>query len=215
MIDGKCTTQPYRTLPPLYQTSPALPAPSLPNMNIMPFPPLAEGAKIVMETNKAYLSHVILDPPIVFQMFLELGQYRHGAAKFSGDALTPFIYPVFNKFSPERRLVGLCLATIYWRLHFENTLPNNANGIIAVLSNTQAGQNHTFTDKINGPNVEFLGRGDLHHPNFDSYEMSADISHHLNSLASIETEGYTAVPLTEEGAQYSLRIYPSSEINER
>ena len=225
-MDGQ--VEPDQTPPylPFYQTSPSLPAPSLPNLNILSFPPLASGVTKVMETNMAYLSSPILEPPIIFDLFLQLGQYRHDTKVFEEDALTPLMYPIFNNFTEgSRTLVGLCVATIYWRLHFEDILPNNANGIVVVLANNNGNSSNnidsgntespqTFTYLLNGPVVEYLGMGDLHDPQFDKYEISADISKYLQSRAGVETEGYVAVPLTEEGAQYSLHVYPSTEMRD-
>lgn len=194
-----------------YHTSPVLPAPALPNLNILTFPPLAAGVKHVLETKLAYLSNAV-NPSAMFHMFLARGQFRHDQETFLSDAVTPFIYPVFNNFSPERSLVGVCLANIYWRLHFENILPENARGIIAVLSNSV---NQTFTYQLDGAAVAFLGKGDLHDTRYDKYEISADISDYLKSQASVQTQAYTAVPLTETGVQYSLSLYPSKELEDQ
>ncbi|CAB9501779.1 Receptor-type guanylate cyclase gcy [Seminavis robusta] len=198
-----------------YQTSPVLPAPALPNLNILTFPPLAAGVKHVLASNLAYLSKAV-DPSPMFHMFLARGQYRHQKEAFLGDAATPFIYPVFDSFpnannnnNKNRTLVGVTLSNIYWRLHFENILPPNARGIVVVLSNNA---NQTFTYQINGADVDYLGKGDLHDAAYDDYGVSADISQHLQSHASVVTQAYTAVPIAETGVQYQLHIYPSAEM---
>lgn len=230
MVNG--TVQPNHTGPylPFYQTSPSLPAPSLPNLNILSFPPLAVGVpQVLAPPHHAYLGDALRGPlPPVFDMFLQLGQFRHTPKTFEGDAMTPFIYPVFDNFDEERTCVGLLFATIYWRLHLEGILPDNANGMIVVLSNTVASsteeeeashtnstQQRTFTYQVNGPSVDYLGAGDLHDARYDPYEVSANISEFLMTHASVEGMAYTMVPLSgQDGSQYSISIYPSAQMEQ-
>jgi class 3 adenylate cyclase len=204
--------QPNNTGPylPFWQTSPALPLPALSNSNILTFPPLAASVSKVIETNQAYLS-IAVEPAAMFAMFLARGQYRHSQEIFLGDAVTPLAYPVFDNFSPNRKLVGITLSNIYWRLHFEQVLPPNARGVIAVLENNV---NQSFTYQLDGPDVTFLGHGDLHDAQFDDMRWSADVSEFMKGYSSPETQGFVAVPLTEEGVQYSLRIYPSQDMKD-
>ena len=208
MMNG--SPQPPGTGPylPFWQTSPVIPAPVFPTLNILTFPPLGPGVKKVMETSLAYLSNAV-EPAMMFNIFLARGQYRHEKEKFQGDAVTPLIYPIFDSFSPDRSLVGITLSNIYWRLHFENILPPSSRGIVAVLANNA---NQTFTYQLDGEDVTFLGLGDLHDETFDKYEVSADITTYMAEHASVRTQGLTAVPLTSEGVQYFLRVYPSKDM---
>jgi class 3 adenylate cyclase len=107
--------------------------------------------------------------------------------------------------------LSLSSTQIYWRLHLEQVLPPNAKGIIVVLENNV---NQSFTYQLDGPDVTYLGEGDLHDEAFDHMQVSADVSKFLSTYASPETEGFTAVPLTGEGVQYSLRVYPSQDMKD-
>jgi class 3 adenylate cyclase len=59
-----------------------------------------------------------------------------------------------------------------------------------------------------------LGEGDLHDEAFDHMEVSADLTQYLSTYVSAQTEGFTAVPITGEGVQYSLRVYPSQDMKD-
>ena len=142
--------------------------------------------------------------------FLARGQHRHNHEELIGDAVTTLTYPVFDNFSTSRKLVGVVLSDIYWRLHFKQILPPNAKGVIAVLENNV---NQSFTYQLDGPDVTYLGEGDLHDKAFDHMQVSADVSKYMSTYASVDTEGLTAIPLTGEGVQYSLRVYPSQDMN--
>ena len=196
-----------------YQTSPVLPAPALPNMNVLSLPTLVKAAQHVLETREAYLGPTH-EPLAMFDMFLSQGQYRHDKNVFLGDAATPFLYPVFDTFAANKTLVGIVLTNIYWRLHFENILPPNAAGIIAVLSSTA---NQTFTYQLDGARVTYLGPGDLHDPKYDDdekFHFTADITSHLKATAGPSTQAYTAVPMSETGVQYTLHVYPSQDMED-
>jgi hypothetical protein len=193
---------------PFWQTSPALPIPILPSTNFVTAPPLARSMAKVIETNMACLSNAI-KPPGLTPFFLARGQHRHNEEEFIGDAVTTLTYPVFDNFSTSRKLVGVVLSDIYWRLHLKQILPPNAKGVIAVLENNV---NQSFTYQLDGPDVTYLGEGDLHDKAFDYMQVSADVSKYMSTYASVETEGLTAVPLTGEGVQYSLRVYPSQDM---
>jgi hypothetical protein len=77
-------------------------------------------------------------------------------------------------------------------LHFQQILPLNAKGVVAVLENNG---NQSFTYQLDGPEVTYLGEGNLHDEAFDHMEVSADVSKFLSIYASVKTEGLTAVPL--------------------
>ena len=200
-------TGPYM---PFWQTSPALLVPILPSLNMLTSPELGPPATNVVETSMASLTNAFT-PGGLTNFFLARGQYRHNKEQFLGDAITALFYPVFDNFSTSRKVVGVFSSDIYWRLHFEQVLPPNAKGIIAVLENNV---NQSFTYQLDGPDVTYLGEGDLHDESFDHMQVSADVSKFLSTYASVETEGFTAVPLTGEGVQYSLRVYPSQDMKD-
>jgi hypothetical protein len=143
--------QAYNTGPymPFWQTSPVLPFPIIPSINVLTDPVLAPFVTKVIETNMAYLSDTIETADFPGITLLR-GQYRHNQEQFLGDAYTSLTYPVFDNFSTSRKLVGVVISDIYWRLHLEQVLPPNAKGVIAVLENNV---NQSFTYQLDGPDV--------------------------------------------------------------
>jgi len=106
----------------------------------------------------------------------------------------------------EGSVVGLVNANMYFWELLQAILPDGTGGIIAVFSIA----NTTFSYKINGPNAEFLGRGDLHNPKYDGYLERSDFFLDVSSVSVERT--YTGVPLCEETKMSSIRIYPSDEM---
>jgi class 3 adenylate cyclase len=200
-------TGPYM---PFWQTSPALPFPILPSLNILSDPEFAPFVNKVIETNMAYLSYTIETADLPGFTLLR-GQYRHNQELFLGDAFTTLTYPVFDNFTTSRQMVGVVLSDVYWRLHLEQVLPPNARGVIAVLENNV---NQSFTYRLDGPDVTYMGEGDLHDDAFDHMRVSAVLTDFLSTYASAETQGFTAVPLTGVGVQYSLHVYPSQDMKD-
>lgn len=115
-------------------------------------------------------------------------------------------FPVFDDFGPQRRVVGILCTAIYWRIILTNVLSPSAQGIIAVLENSQ-GQFETY--RIDGPHATYLGPGDLHDPDFEDLSYSTDVTEFVNSRASPETRSYTAVDLNDQYISYTLHVYPS------
>jgi hypothetical protein len=67
--------------------------------------------------------------------------------------------------NPEaHELYSFIVITVFWRDLINNILPPGENGIIVVFENEC---NPSFTFEINGPQVVYLGRGDLHDSNYD------------------------------------------------
>jgi class 3 adenylate cyclase len=89
-------------------------------------------------------------------------------------------------------LVGAITGEIPWHSYFSNLVPQGINGMILVVKNTCHQQ---ISYQINGPEVIYLGLGDLHDPAYDHYE------HH---------EEFTAFRSIKE-CTYTLHIYPSDE----
>jgi hypothetical protein len=65
--------------------------------------------------------------------------------------------------------------------------------------------NPTFTFQIDGPDVAYLGRGDLHNPNYDYLEVSS----WLNDLSALYagSRGYTCIPLDDEYYPFYVRVF--------
>lgn len=144
----------------------------------------------------------------VFDLMLDMGQYRHSAEDYLNDPLSCLIFPVFDSFRQDQQTVGALFTTLYWRLLFDNILPESIEGIVCVLENS-AGQAATY--RVNGPVTEFIGLDDLHDKEFDYLEETIAIGEYLKSVSSPETSSFTSVDLNTEKMEYTLRVYPSAE----
>jgi hypothetical protein len=88
-----------------------------------------------------------------------------------------------------------------WHTYLENVLPVDENGIILVVKYTCDGlkkPEQQFTYQINGPDVVFLGAGDLHaHPRWSPNEFSAQVDAFLAAGNCV----------------YSMHVFPSDEFH--
>ena len=108
--------------------------------------------------------------------------------------------------------VGYLHVAIDWVTYFENLLPDNANGIIAVLKSPCDGVGYdgvAVTYEINGLNAVSMGSGDLHDPKYDDRVVSApfvqfDYPDNVEEL----TGGIDCMP------QLSLFLYPSKRFED-
>jgi len=148
------------------------------------------------------------DTSTQFETALRLGQFRHQNASFGGDPVTPMQYPVFTDFGPNRTLGGVLSMPIYWSLTFGDTLPESAHGIIAVLRNTA---NDTFTYRVDGRVVTYLGIGDLHDDKYTSLGVEEDVAKLIASKASPQNQGYTTADFDTDFVEYTLSVYPSQD----
>jgi class 3 adenylate cyclase len=151
----------------------------------------------------------------LFKLFLQLGQYRGEADAYNGDPNSNMAYPVFSDFSEDRKIVGMLMTTLYWKVYFKDVLPPGADGIYVVLeSDDKKAVNQTITYRIDGTEVTYLGGGDRHDTSFDHLEQSQDITNFIRERASVRTRSYTAVELNDEYIHYTLRVYPSTELED-
>ena len=104
----------------------------------------------------------------------------------------------------QHRVVGALVVTLFWRDLIQDILPPDNEGIVVVFENPC---NPTFTYQINGPSVEFLGRGDLHDTTYDDLEIAGSFFH--NHSLSVSASAYSGPPLDTEFCPFRLRIYPS------
>jgi class 3 adenylate cyclase len=150
----------------------------------------------------------------LFKLFLQLGQYRAEAATYDGDPDSNMAYPVFSDFGEERELVGILMTTLYWKVYFTDVLPPGADGIYVVLESDAKAENQTITYRIDGPSVTYLGGGDHHDTSFDHLEEYQDITEFIRDRASVRTRSYTAAELNDEYIHYTLRVYPSTDLQD-
>jgi hypothetical protein len=118
-------------------------------------------------------------------------------------------YPIFDKFEEsEQNVTSVLTATVFWTGYFADGLPDNANGIIAVVQNNQ----QNFTYRIDGKVATFLGMEDLRDTAYDSMMLSTEYST-FDSEASAGSESrsrYTGVPVNHDHMSYSISVSYSS-----
>ena len=127
------------------------------------------------------------------------------------EPVSDFYYPILDatnaitiKDPLKEDLVAVFSLTIYWRHMIEKILPPSARGVVVVFSSPC---NPTFTYQLNGPDVIYIGRGDLHDPKYADMEISAN----LIDITGVNNGDsfYSGLPIDEEWCPFTLRIYPS------
>jgi len=108
----------------------------------------------------------------------------------------------------DHPVVAVFALSIYVRDLLRDILPSDSNGIVVVFENTCK---QTFTYEFKGPDVVYLGSDDLHDPAYDGFELSSRLLDLRRDFSSRDWS-YTGTPLSEEGCQYSLHVYPSARM---
>jgi hypothetical protein len=105
-------------------------------------------------------------------------------------------------------VVGLIAFETYWRELLRDNLPEGSNGIIVVVESPCSEQ---FTYQVFGPEVKYLGIGDLHDVKNNHFMRSGKPADFTTS--SIQKEEYAGVPIEEKFCPNMLHIYPSDLLN--
>lgn len=201
---------------PTWQASPAIPLSAIYNWDLLDYQPNV-SAVAVFETHKCVLAEsyhlpdpedeeAVADNELDVEWFADYVKPGQDA----GEPIFDVYYPILKgidqiaidnpKLYP---LAGILAISIFWRELVENILPIGSNGVLIVFDNPC---NPSFTFEINGPEVKYLGRGDLHDTHYDEYMVSSA----LLDLDSFQSS-YSGVELEREKCQHSFRIYPSDD----
>ncbi|CAB9526252.1 Receptor-type guanylate cyclase gcy [Seminavis robusta] len=198
---------------PVWQRSPAVtPNQKLLNFNFATSNVFSDVLPVILDDPKVVINKAEVVPPQFQQTMtytLRGSQYRNDVDEYLLDPLSFMAYPVFDSLDVDnRKLAGLLISNLYWRMYFLNTLPPSAKGIVCVLSNSF---NQTLSYRVDGPDVEFLGEDDFHDPKYSNMVVTEDITSFVKDQTSIETRAYMTVPLHDTFGLYTLKIYPSAE----
>jgi hypothetical protein len=101
--------------------------------------------------------------------------------------------PVYNRLGDGAKIAGILFAYMPWHSYFLNVIPEGINGILVVVQNTC---NQTFSYRIDGPEVTYLGPQDHHDPDHDEFEVEASFT------------AFTSVA----DCVYSFHVYPTEEL---
>ena len=136
------------------------------------------------------------------------------------EPISELHYPIFDEAYSQvsvsslptsmEHMKGFVWAAFHWRNFFIDILPPGISGLDLVVSNSC---NHSFTYRLKGPDVEFLGFGDHHEMRFNDLEVSSTLAQ-LDEYQT-GTNSYTGIPLDEALCKYQFHIYPSKVFEER
>ena len=146
-----------------------------------------------------------------FDLTLQSGQYRHNKERYRSDPMSAMVYPVFDGFTQDRKVVGVLFTAMYWRFLMNEILPENIHGIICVMENS-LGQAHTY--EIRGQDSFYLGDGDRHDSKYEHLGRSIDLVSYLRQSAGPESRSFTAAGVSGDFLNYTLRVYPTNEFRE-
>ena len=200
-----------------WQMSPVLPVAPIVNMNLLRRPETRVSMMAAMKSQKMVLGLASdlngqavgnISSNDLHSKFLSLGQYRHQSVEYQGDPHTSIIYPVFDSFGPNRTIGGLLNIPVLWRFAFSDLLPENAIGITIVVRNSN---NQTFTYRVDGPTVTYMGLGDLHDETYDSMVVTEDVTEQIQAMSSPQNQPYDAPGLDDAFNRYSIDVYPSND----
>ena len=204
---------------PFRQSSPTIPWPSLLNFDFFDYVDLEPMLTNLLNSGKAVLgvlqtTHDGSSTEALIRTFFTLNQYRHNSVEYDADPMTQFSYPVFDTLNKATRKVsGVLVTTIFWRLVLENVLPDHVEGMIVVVSNT-LGQSVTY--RIDGRTATLLGAGDLHSNEYDDFVITRDLTEDISKRSnSPERASYTSVDLDTSGyTSYQIHVYPSEAMED-
>lgn len=74
--------------------------------------------------------------------------------------------------------------------------------------------NQTFSFRVDGRGVQYLGPGDHHDKKFDNLKVSANVAEQVEERARPATRAFTTVPLDQSFSYYILNIYPTQELED-
>jgi class 3 adenylate cyclase len=151
-------------------------------------------------------------------IIMETGNAVLGVTWTDGAApglISTMLYPIFRQFyhgdeHDEKTVVAFLGADIFWEDYLTHILPENTNGIYVVIENTF---DQVFTYQLSGEDVAFVGGGDLHDKTYDSMVQTSLFGEHLQE--PVTSESYAGAPLYGGFIQYTFRIYPSQDLEDK
>ena len=211
---------------PLWQTSPFVNVSGLVNYNMVHTTETSEIAANVIKTENAFFGGLnkvaagtIDDSRPNTAAYAVMQSIKNGhEAAYKGDPFAELYVPIFDSFDmTNRKVVAILLSIIQWEVYLRDILPANVKGIEVVMDyecggeheNEGAdldrnGQDSSFTFLINGPEVEFIGYGDLHGA-FDDWMRYA------NLITDNLDDGTVNGVKIDSLCAYDIHVFPTQE----
>lgn len=189
---GDCVpdTKPFVIMAPIWQIAP-VPGPNekLINFNAFNSEFFSRMFEIMSTSGQAVLSEVIN---------LQSDDFAGEAWSASSSTIPESMLctPVRKTTQRKSPIVAVLTAVIPWNDYFINVLPKGAGGILVVVNSLV----QSFTFRIDGPEVFFLGEGDLHDENYDYLEISND---------------FAAFDQSQGNFNYTVHLYPTDDFYEK
>ena len=146
----------------------------------------------------------IFDGPTVYESFftwyvddLALDQYGHENHPYyvDDDDIDPTssVYvPIYKDFK-SNEVAGILAGSFSWDQYFFNMVPDGLNGFVVFLEDSCGS---SFSYRIDGSRASYLGRGDLHDPEFTSL---------------VVVHGFMRA-LTHNDCDYTIKVYAGQEL---
>ncbi|CAB9511299.1 Receptor-type guanylate cyclase gcy [Seminavis robusta] len=200
---------------PTWQTSPVYHGGATLNENLLQNSLSSKGLNASFYSSSVVIGDMLTAPPGGMDsnnshsamMALMLSTAHNKTEQYEGDPMSQVFFPIFNSFEDDREPVAVMVAWISWISYFQDQLPKSLQGVHVVLHSTCSGD---FTYEINGEEVRYLGRGDLHEEIFDDMKQSAT----FESLENIGDGTKTGLPLNKDECMMSIDVYPSTKFYE-
>jgi len=148
-----------------------------------------------------------------FDLLLQNGQYRHQNESYGNDPMSALIYPVFDGFGQDRKVVGVLFNTVYWRFMLMGILPTDSTDSLVYVFENSRGQKETY--EITGANAKYCKED--HDCPYDVEYVYGDVDE-LNLVtefmlsAGPESRSFTSAAINSQYLNYTLRVYPSTKL---
>jgi hypothetical protein len=152
---------------PLWQTAPVVPVYPPYNWDGATYTALASALPQLLVDKRVVISRVTnlpdsddLDAVAEAEENSDWAKGYIGEDEDPSEPMSEIFYPIIpDSDEGNETVMGVYSIAIFWRDLINNILPPDSDGIVVVIENAC---NQTFTYEINGPEVHYLGPGDLH-----------------------------------------------------
>jgi class 3 adenylate cyclase len=164
------------------------------NYNMMRKPVYKKAVDFIEYTRK----------PMFLDVCTQTKWFGESAPDRGEDPQTVIVYPVFEDFTEDSKIVGHLVAVIPWNVFFEKILSDKSKPVTAVLSNTC---NEVFSYSIEGSDARFIEEADTHRSSADSLKVEQIFAEFANPKELLDSG-------LGEHCVYTISIYPSKELEE-